>query len=246
MASINDITGDRLVAGGYSPEGAINFDNIFRKKNKVENVKLVWATPDIDGILAYIARVSNPANQDNPNVVKLINHMLENGHVSPFAMANVCLEVNSTRDIGRQMLRHYSLKPQEFSQRYQTVDKLGNFVIREFRLQDVKNRQSSIEVPADDPRQAEWAKRQQAVIDLVEETYQWCLANGGAKECARVVLPEGNTPTRMYYNGTIRDWIFFAKSRLDPSTQKEHRLLAQEIVAILKGLAPLTLEAAGL
>jgi len=206
-------------------------------------IKVVWATPEIDNVLAYIARVSNPSNQNNPNIKGLLQHMMEEGHVSPFQMANVTLEFNTPRDIARQALRHSSLKPQEFSQRYQTVDKLGEFVIREFRLQDESNRQSSIEIEADNPLALEWQERQRKVLALVKENYEWCLANGGAKEVARVILPEGNTPSRLYFNGTIRDWIFYLKSRLHGSTQKEHRELAKQVLAELRLVAPVTMEA---
>lgn len=206
-------------------------------------VKLVWATENIDGLLAYIARVSNPKNQDNPSVEGLLRYMMREGHVSPFDMCNVTLEFNTTRDIGRQALRHYSIRPQEFSQRYQTVDVLGDFVTREFRAQDIKNRQASIDVPNDDPLAVEWQRRQQEVIDLVKEHYEWCLQVGGAKEVARVILPEGLTPSRLYFNGTMRSWIFYLKSRLDPSTQKEHRELAKQVLSVLESVAPITMNA---
>ena len=207
------------------------------------NVKLVWATPDLDQHLAYISRVSNPANQDNENIEGLLRYMEREGHVSPFEMCNVCLELETTRDIGRQALRHKSIPLQEFSQRYQTVDALGDFEIREFRLQDPKNRQASIDVAEDDPRQIEWRRRQQRLIDLVREDYKWCLDNGGAKEVARVILPEGLTPSRMYFNGNMRSWIFYLHSRLHESTQKEHRLLAEKIRDVLSEVAPVTMRA---
>jgi thymidylate synthase (FAD) len=168
---------------------------------------------------------------------------MENGHVSPFDMASVCLEINTTRDIARQALRHQSIKPQEFSQRYATVDQLDEFVLREFREQHPTNRQLSVEVYPSDSRHAEWARRQQEIIDIVTESYAWCLANGGAKEVARVILPEGLTPSRCYFNGTMRSWIFYLKSRLDGSTQKEHRLLAQEVLTALRSVAPVTMAA---
>lgn len=209
-----------------------------------QSVATVWATEGGDKLIAHIARVSNPDNQNNDATApKLINTMMERGHVSPFDMANICLEIDTTRDIGRQILRHWSIKPQEFSQRYQTVDKLGDFVIREFRLQDTKNRQASIPVPADDPRNIEWARRQQHVIDVVNEHYQWCLDNGGAKEVARVILPEGNTPSRLYLNGSIRSWIFYLKGRLDDSTQKEHREVAALCLEEIRKAFPVTMEA---
>lgn len=151
--------------------------------------------------------------------------------------------MNTPRDIGRQALRHSSIKPQEFSQRYADVSALGDFVTREFRLQDPKNRQASIDVPADDPRAIEWQQRQNQLLDEVRDHYQWCLDNGGAKECARVVLPEGLTPSRLYFNGTLRSWIHYLQSRLHESTQKEHRIIAQEVLEVLRGVAPVTMAA---
>lgn len=207
------------------------------------SVKLVWATPDLDATLAYIARVSNPDNQANPSIEGLLRHMMEEGHVSPFSMANVCIEVNAPRDIARQALRHSSIAPQEFSQRYQTVDKLGEFIIREFRLQDPKNRQSSIDVPTDDPLHVEWIQRQRALLEHVQNDYNWCLANGGAKEVARVILPEGLTPSRLYFNGSMRSWVHYLKSRLHLSTQKEHRFIAQDVLDVLRTVAPVTIGA---
>lgn len=207
------------------------------------SASIVWATPDLDSHLGYIARVSNPDNQSNPKVEGLLRHMMEEGHASPFAMVNVCVEVNTTRDIGRQILRHWSISPQEFSQRYQTVDKLGDVVIREFREQHPTNRQASVEVAADDPRNIEWRQRQESLALVVRAHYEWCLANGGAKEVARVVLPEGMTPSRLYLNGTMRSWIHYLMSRLHDSTQKEHRMVAQEIVVLLRTVAPVTMGA---
>jgi thymidylate synthase (FAD) len=210
----------------------------------MNEIATVWATPNGDELIAHIARVSNPDNQDNhATAPKLIHTMMERGHVSPFDMVNICLEINTTRDIGRQILRHWSIKPQEFSQRYQTVDKLGDFVIREFRLQDPKNRQASVEVPADDPRAIEWERRQQRLLEIVKEDYEWCLANGGAKEVARVILPEGNTPSRLYLNGSLRSWIFYLKSRLEEGTQKEHREIAQPCLEEIRKSFPVTMEA---
>ena len=206
-------------------------------------VKLVWATPDADKQLAYIARVSAPANQANESIEGLLRYMMREGHVSPFDMANVCLEVNTPRDIGRQALRHSSIKPQEFSQRYADVSALGSMVTREFRLQDPKNRQASIKIAADDPRAIEWQMRQLRLLDLVREDYRWCLDNGGAKECARVVLPEGLTPSRLYFNGTLRSWIHYLQSRLHESTQDEHRAIAQQVLEILRTVAPVTMSA---
>ena len=207
------------------------------------SVKLIWATPEADKNLAYIARVSAPANQANESIEGLLRYMMREGHVSPFDMANVCLEINTTRDIGRQALRHSSIKPQEFSQRYSDVSALGDFVTREFRLQDPKNRQASIKVPEDDLRAMEWKVRQLRLLDLVRQEYQWCLDNGGAKECARVVLPEGLTPSRLYFNGTLRSWIHYLQSRLHESTQDEHQVIAQQVLEVLRTVAPVTMGA---
>lgn len=206
------------------------------------NVKLQWATPDIDKQIMFMARVSNPKNQDSENI-RLLYYCMEEGHVSPFDMANVCLEVNTTRDIGRQALRHDSIKKQEFSQRYQTVEQLDDFVLREFREQHPTNRQLSIEVPMDDWRHDEWVRKQEAVLNAAEDAYRWCLENGGAKEVARVVLPEGLTPSRLYFNGTMRSWIFYLKSRRHDSTQKEHREIAEQALTVLRTVAPITMDA---
>lgn len=207
----------------------------------MSDVKLVWATPSIDEHLAYIARVSNPAGQENPSIEGLLRYMEREGHVSPFTMANVCYEVNTTRDIGRQMLRHWTIMPQEFSQRYADVRALGDaFVLREFRLQDPNNRQASIPLPADDFRHDEWEYHQKKVLDAAKEAYAWALENGGAKECARVVLPEGNTKTRMYMNANVRSLVHYLRSRLHESTQKEHQQIAQQILAVFRTVAPVT------
>jgi thymidylate synthase (FAD) len=205
-------------------------------------VKLQWATPDIDKQIMFMARVSNPDNQDSENI-RLLYYCMEEGHVSPFDMASACLEIDTTRDIGRQALRHGSMKPQEFSQRYQTVDKLGEFVRREFRSQHPTSRQLSVDAPDDDPRHAQWLEKQNKVIEAAQDAYDWCLANDGAKEVARVVLPEGLTPSRLYFNGTMRSWIFYLKQRLHITTQKEHRAIAQGVLEALRPVAPITMAA---
>lgn len=207
-------------------------------------VKLIWNTPDIDKMLAFIARVSNPANQEHhESAPKLIRYMLNNHHVSPFEMANVCLEVTCPRDIARQILRHRSFSFQEFSQRYQKVEQLPPADLREARLQDSKNRQNSLETD-DDSLQVFWHDAQQEVLDTALAAYYAALENGIAKEVARAVLPEGLTTTRMYINGNMRSWIFYLKQRLDPSTQKEHRDIAQAVYDVLTMLAPDTMQAA--
>ena len=208
----------------------------------MSNVKLVWATPQIDTVLGYIARVSNPANQDNPNVAGLLSYMEREGHVSPFTMANLCVEVNTTRRIGRQMLRHWSIAPQEFSQRYQDVNSLGDFTILECRMQDSKNRQNSLE--CDDQATGDWFQwAQQKHIDQSKAFYQEAINRGIAKEQACTFLPEGNTPSRLYFNGNMRSWIHYLRSRLHPSTQKEHRQVALEIAKIFQQVAPITFSA---
>lgn len=212
----------------------------------MNTTKLQWATPNIDKEIMYMARVSNPAGQMSENI-RLLYYCMEEGHVSPFDMANVCLEVNTTRDIARQLLRHKSMFFQEFSQRYQDVTKLDEFVIRECRLQDKKNRQASIEIDESDDNQfliaRDWEIRQQEIIDLVAKHYSWALSAGIAKEQARAILPEGNTPSRVYANATMRSWIFWLKQRLHISTQKEHRLVAQDALAKLREVAPITMDA---
>ena len=208
----------------------------------MSNVKMIWSTPDIDNVLAYIARVSNPDNQDNPNIKGLLTYMMTHGHVSPFEMANVCLELNTTRDIGRQVLRHKSLNFQEFSGRYQDMTKLDNAPLRECRLQDTKNRQNSV-VTEDADYTSWWEEAQRVVRFHAQGLYDEALSLGIAKEQARALLPEGLTMSRMYANGNLRSWIFYLKQRLDPTTQKEHRVLAQQVLAELRLVAPVTMEA---
>lgn len=208
----------------------------------MSKVKVIWATPDLDNTVAYIARVSNPANQDNPSIEGLLTYMMREGHVSPFEMANVTLEVNTTRDIGRQILRHRSFCFQEFSQRYQTVTALGGFDTRDARLQDTKNRQNSIET-ADGNIADWWQDAQNAVISKASELYDEALKIGIAKEQARALLPEGLTRSRMYMNGNMRSWIFYLQQRLHPATQKEHRELAQNVLTELRKVAPITISA---
>jgi thymidylate synthase (FAD) len=207
--------------------------------------KLIWATPDADNVLAYIARVSNPENQENENIAGLLRYMLNNGHVSPFEMAHACVEINTTRDIGRQILRHRSFSFQEFSGRYQAYDKLPEAALRECRLQDTKNRQNSLETD-DVDLDTEWRARQKAGLQNAQQNYEWALRHGIAKEQARAILPEGLTPSRIYMSGSLRSWIHYLTSRLDPSTQKEHRLIAAEVLELLRGVAPVTMQAVGL
>lgn len=207
-------------------------------------VNLIWKTPDAENLLAYIARVSNPDNQDNPNISKLLKYMLDNSHFSPFEMVNLCVEINTTRDIARQILRHRSFSFQEFSQRYQTVDKLGDMVYRECRLQDTKNRQNSL--PCDDAIKTHvWNAAQKDVYDLAIDAYNDMLDRGIAKEVARALLPEGLTPSRMYVNGNLRSWIHYVEVRCDESTQKEHREIANAVKSKLVELFPTVASAMG-
>jgi thymidylate synthase (FAD) len=213
----------------------------------MQEVKIKWATPDIDEQIAYIARVSNPKNQDNKNITGLLQYMIKHGHVSPFEMANVCLEISTTRDIARQILRHRSFSFQEFSQRYADVNSLGKLERRECRFQDQKNRQASIEpdLSVDKQRQItyQWEILQDTLIKKTTEVYEWALEHGIAKEQARAILPEGLTPSKMYMNGTLRSWIFYLQQRLDVSTQKEHREIAQLVLQELRQVAPVTINA---
>lgn len=198
---------------------------------------------DAKELIAFCARVSNPSNQyNNTTADALIKYLIKHLHWSPLELASATIEVETTRDIARQFLRHRSFSFQEHSNRYANpVADLG-FVLREARLQDTKNRQNSIELDSEDEEQrfvaAEWNRRQQDVIDLVKENYNWALNAGIAKEQARAILPEGNIVSRMYVNGTIRSWIHYIQVRTDASTQKEHRELALEIAKVIATVFP--------
>jgi len=206
---------------------------------------LVWITPDAERLIAHIARVSNPTNQDNPDYERLLKYLLEHKHVSPFEMASACVEINTTRDIGRQMLRHRSFSWQEFSGRYQDFGQLPPAELREARLQDTKNRQNSFDL-GPGPLADHWEMIQHEVYEKAVTRYEEALAAGIAKEQARALLPEGLTPTRMYMSGTIRSFIHYLQVRLDPSTQKEHRQIAQKIADLLRHEIPTIMRAAGL
>ena len=212
----------------------------------MSSVNLKWATPDGDALLANIARVSNPANQDNPSIEGLIQYMLRNGHVSPFEMVNACVEINTTREVGRQILRHRSFSFQEFSQRYASVDALTDSTEVHYsrvRLQDTKNRQNSLDT-TNEQLQQDWLDLQMNVREGALHDYRLALSWGVAKELARKLLPEGLTPTRMYMNGTLRSWIHYLQQRLHPSTQLEHRVVAEQIRDVLMVEFPVTLGAA--
>lgn len=208
----------------------------------MSSVKLIWATPDADKHIGYCARVSNPGNQDNPNVAGLLKYCAKNAHWSVFEMASVCLEINTTRDIARQVLRHRSFSFQEFSQRYADATQLGDFAIRECRLQDDKNRQNSLATD-DFDLTVWWAAAQARMIGETQYLYNEALNRGIAKEQARALLPEGLTPSKLYVNGTMRSWITFLQARLDVATQKEHREVAQDALVVLRDVAPVTVSA---
>ena len=201
----------------------------------------------VQELIAYCAKVSNPTNQANlESVDKLINYLIKNQHWSPFEMASACIEIETTRDIARQILRHRTFSFQEFSQRYADVRSLdNNFITREARLQDTKNRQNS--VPTDNTTlKSEWLAKQQAVIDLAKTTYSWAIEKGIAKEQARCVLPEGNTKSRLYMNGTMRSWIHYIQLRSANGTQKEHQEIAIACAVELATIFPLIIQLGGI
>lgn len=179
----------------------------------------------VDEFIAYVARVSNPSNQNNTETApKLLSYLIRNHHWSPFEMVHLVMEIKTTRDIGRQILRHRSFSFQEFSQRYANPTDMG-FVYREARLQDTKNRQNSIEVD-DITLQEQWKEIQNIIVEKVQHYYNWAIGKGIAKEQARVILPEGLTSSTMYMAGTLRSWIHYCQLRMSPGTQKEHREIA--------------------
>tara|TARA_R110000796_G_scaffold10656_3_gene35341 strand:+ start:9926 stop:10543 length:618 start_codon:yes stop_codon:yes gene_type:complete len=198
------------------------------------NVKLVWATPDAERLIAYMARVSNPENQDNPSIDKLLQYLIKHQHWSPFEMVNVCMEIEVTRDIARQMLRHRSFSFQEFSQRYAVAN---DYETSDVRLQDTKNRQNSFATEDRELRRW-WHDSQNSLIAQVRGLYGAALNNGIAKEVARKLLPEGLTMSRMYMNGTLRSWMHYVDIRCDEATQKEHRDVADKCKAVLKTQFP--------
>jgi len=194
---------------------------------------------NITDLIAYCARVSNPNNQNNSETVdKLISYLVKWKHWSPFEMANVCMEIETTRDIARQILRHRSFSFQEFSQRYADPTKDLDFVVRDARLQDQKNRQNSID-SLDPELNAEWKLIQSSIIASCTNAYNWAIEHGIAKEQARAVLPEGNTVSRLYMNGSIRSWIHYIELRSGNGTQKEHREIARECACQLYSVFPL-------
>ena len=199
----------------------------------------LYVGDNIQELIAYTARVSNPSNQNNSETSeRLLAYLIKHKHWSPFEMASACLEIETTRDIARQILRHRSFSFQEFSQRYAdpTVDL--DFTMKEARLQDTKNRQNSIEVE-DGTLQFEWLQQQAEVCNTAKHAYAWAIERGIAKEQARAVLPEGITNSRLYMNGTIRSWMHFVDIRSGVETQKEHREVARACADALEPIFPM-------
>ena len=189
--------------------------------------------------IAYAARVSNPSNQDNSATAeKLVRYLIKHQHWSPLEMVSACLEIETTRDIARQILRHRSFSFQEFSQRYADPTKDLDFSARDARLQDTKNRQNSIDTD-DRLLQKRWIDKQQLVINAAKDAYAWAIEHGIAKEQARAVLPEGNTHSRMYMNGTLRSWVHYIQLRSGNGTQKEHREVAIACAEAIKPIFPM-------
>jgi thymidylate synthase (FAD) len=199
-------------------------------------------------LIAFCARVSNPSNQMNKETSeKLIKYLIKHAHWSPLEMVSACLEIDTTRDIAHQIVRHRSFSFQEFSQRYANPEEMGDqFVIREARLQDEKNRQNSIDLDLESDGhkilQGTWKNKQQQVIDAAKEAYDWAIANGIAKEQARAVLPEGCTKTRLYMNGTLRSWVHYIELRGANGTQKEHMEIAHACAKVIAEIFPLAKE----
>jgi len=193
--------------------------------------------------IAYMARVSNPSNQNNTDTnEKLIRYLIKHKHWSPFEMASVAIEINTTRDIAHQIVRHRSFAFQEFSQRYANPDEQGYpYVVRQTRLQDMKNRQNSIDTD-DELLHQHWVAQQTKVIEAASQAYNWALDNGIAKEQARAVLPEGLTKTRLYMQGTIRSWIHYIDVRTTPGTQKEHMEIAKQCAYVIEPFFPMIQE----
>jgi thymidylate synthase (FAD) len=201
---------------------------------------------DMTELVAFCARVSNPGNQSNKETSeKLIRYLIKNQHWSPLEMVNMCLEIETTRDIARQMLRHRSFSFQEFSQRYADPTKDLSFVLREARLQDPKNRQNSIDLDGTLGQALindEWKFKQKELIAHAKTVYKWAVAKGIAKEQARAVLPEGNTISRLYMNGTLRSWIHYIQLRSSNGTQKEHMQIAQKCAEVIATVFPMANE----
>ena len=195
---------------------------------------------DLLQMVAYCARVSNPNNQNNEETAeKLVKYLIKHQHWSPLEMASVCMEIDTTRDIARQILRHRSFSFQEFSQRYADPIKDLSFVTREARMQDNKNRQNSVVLGNDDPIHHIWESYQEVIIERCKHAYEWAIDAGIAKEQARAILPEGLTMSRMYVNGTLRSWIHYIQLRAANGTQKEHQEIAKACAEAIYQIFPL-------
>jgi thymidylate synthase (FAD) len=216
------------------------------------NVKLINYSQSPEGLnlleqVAFAARVSNPSNQNNMDTAeKLVRYLIKHQHWSPLEMVSICLEIETTRDIARQILRHRSFSFQEFSQRYADPTKELHFETREARFQDLKNRQNSIEIDTNDEANRllaiEWERAQKRVLFAVEKEYKWAIANGIAKEQARSILPEGNTASRLYMNGTLRSWVHYIQLRSGNGTQKEHQDIAIASAKAIEPIFPMIME----
>jgi len=202
-------------------------------------VKLIWITPDAEKLIAYMARVSNAKNQDNPKIKGLLKYCIREGHWSIFEMCNLCIEINTTRAISSQILRHRSFSFQEFSQRYAEVEEKPDYF--DLRRQDLKNRQNSIDDLCDETKKKLYNSIRMTLVDI-DRCYQGLLNDGVAKECARMILPMCS-PTKMYMNGTIRSWIHYLSVRCGNGTQKEHMEIANQIKEIFKKELPIIYEA---
>jgi len=211
----------------------------YSKPSEFEAYQDEWNIKSCQDLIAYCARVSNPSGQENTATnEKLLKYLIKHQHWSPFEMASACIEINTTRDIARQILRHRSFSFQEFSQRYANPVKELEFVTREARMQDNKNRQSSIEVD-DETFQLDWEREQQRVIWMCRQVYNTAIKKGIAKEVARAVLPEGLTTSRLYMNGTIRSWIHFIELRSSNGTQKECSEVAMACAQAISKIFPM-------
>ena len=214
----------------------------YSRPNPDDEFNFPFGVNEIQDLVAYCARVSNPNNQNNSETsAKLIKYLIKHKHWSPLEMVSACLEIETTRDIARQILRHRSFSFQEFSQRYADPTKDLKFTTREARLQDEKNRQNSIEV-SDQKLQDEWNTLQDMLIEDAKQAYQWAIAKGIEKEQARAVLPEGLTMSRMYMNGTLRSWVHYIDLRTANGTQKEHMIIAEECAVAIAKIFPLLKE----
>ena len=195
---------------------------------------------DLLQLVSFCARVSNPGNQYNEKTAeKLVKYLIKHKHWSPFEMVNVCLEIETTRDISRQILRHRSFSFQEFSQRYADPTEELEFTTRPARLQDYNNRQNSIDIPMEDSINYVWESYQEVIIERARKAYNWAIEAGIAKEQARAILPEGLTMTRLYMNGTLRSWIHYIEVREEEGTQKEHREIAQKCAEAIYRIFPM-------